>query len=503
MTLGDLLGGLHGVLEVRGRTDVPLSGVVADSRQVVPGSAFVAIRGTAADGHRFVGEVAARGAAAVLVETWPSPVPAGPTLVRVADGRLAVAEAAAVWFGHPSARLALVGVTGTKGKTTTTYLIESILAAAGRRPGRLGTVDCRFEGRAWPAATTTPDPIGLARLLREMVDLGARSAAMEVSSHALDQRRVDGCRFAGAVFTNLSRDHLDYHGTMETYFEAKARLFAMGAAFAAVNLDDPYGRRLLEHVGGRPILYASEPCEGAVVYPEAITLSASGIEGRIVTPAGPVEVRSRLVGAFNVSNLLAAAAAAAGLEVPPAAVAEGIAALPGVPGRLEPVPNGRGVAVLVDYAHTSDALEKVLAAVRGIAPGRVITVFGCGGDRDRGKRPLMGEAAGRASSLAVVTSDNPRTEDPRAIITDIEPGLAGLGLARRTPADLRPGEWPEGTYVVEPDRRAAIRLAVALARPGDVVLIAGKGHEDYQVVGTVKHHLDDREEAAAALEARR
>ncbi len=501
MTLGDLLGEMHGVLEVRGRTDVTLSAVVADSRQVGPGAAFVAVRGTATDGHRFVADVAARGAAAVLVEAWPDPAPSGPTLVRVADGRLAVAEAAAVWHGLPATRLSLVGVTGTKGKTTTTYLLESILAAAGRRPGRLGTVDCRFERRTWPAATTTPDPIGLARVLREMVDLGARSAVMEVSSHALDQRRVDGCRFAGTVFTNLSRDHLDYHETIARYFEAKARLFRLGAGFAAVNIDDPHGRRLLERVDGRPIPYAVERREGAVVYAEGLALSAAGIEGRIATPAGPVRVRSRLVGAFNVSNLVAATAAALGLGVAPEAIAEGIAALPGVPGRLEPVPNGRGVTVLVDYAHTSDALEKVLEAVNGLAAGRVITVFGCGGDRDRGKRPLMGEVAGRRSSLAVVTSDNPRTEDPAAIIAEIEPGLAGLGLARRTPADLRAGEWPADAYVVEPDRRAAIRLAIGLARPGDVVLVAGKGHEDYQIVGTVKHRFDDREEAAAALGA--
>jgi UDP-N-acetylmuramoyl-L-alanyl-D-glutamate--2,6-diaminopimelate ligase len=506
MMLADLLREIDGVLEVRGRTDVPLRGVAADSRAVEPGTCFVAIRGTAADGHRFLGEARARGAAAALVEAWPDePGLAGGepahamALVRVADGRLAVAQAAAAWYGRPAERLTLVGVTGTKGKTTTTYLIEAILRAAGRRPGRLGTVDCRFEERRWPATTTTPDPIGLARLLREMADLGAGSAVMEVSSHALDQRRVDGCRFAGAVFTNLSRDHLDYHRTMEAYLAAKARLFRMGAGFAAVNLDDPYGRRLAEVVHGRLIPFARECRPGAAVSAEAVALSASGIEGSFATPAGRVAVRSRLVGEFNVANLLAATSAAVGLGLPAAAIEAGIAALPGVPGRLEPVPNDRGVTVLVDYAHTSDALDKVLEAVNGLARGRVITVFGCGGDRDRGKRPLMGLAAGRASSLVVVTSDNPRSEAPEAIIADIEPGLAGLGLARRVPADLVGDEWAPGVCVVEPDRRAAIRLALRLARPGDVVLIAGKGHEDYQIVGGTKHHFDDREEAAAAL----
>ncbi len=506
-TLAELLREIDGVVETRGRLDLPLSGVTADSRAVEPGSCFVAIRGTAADGHGFLGEARARGAVAALVETWPAAGTAGAesaagmTLVRVADSRLAVAQAAAAWYGRPADRLELIGVTGTKGKTTTTCLVEAILRAAGRRPGRLGTIDCRFEARRWPAATTTPDPIGLARLLREMTDLGADSAVMEVSSHALDQRRVDGCRFVGVVFTNLGRDHLDYHGTKEAYFEAKARLFRMGARFAAVNADDPYGRRLLEIAGGRLVPFARERRPGAEVWAEAVGTSASGIEGRFATPAGPVAVRSRLVGEFNVANLLAATAAAVGLGMPPAAIEAGIAALAGVPGRLEPVPNDRGVTVLVDYAHTPDALEKVLEAVWGFARGRVITVFGCGGDRDRGKRPLMGAAAGRASSLVIVTSDNPRTEAPEAIIADIEPGLAGLGLARRAPAELGGDDWPLGIYVVEPDRRAAIRLAVRLARPDDVVLIAGKGHEDYQVVGTTRHPFDDREEAAAALAA--
>jgi UDP-N-acetylmuramoyl-L-alanyl-D-glutamate--2,6-diaminopimelate ligase len=500
MTLADLLRDVTGVLEARGRTDVPVRAVVGDSRRVEPGDCFVAVRGTALDGHRFLGEAAARGAVAAIVEAWPEGrAPA--SLVRVRDARLAVAQAAAAWQGRPAERLTLVGVTGTKGKTTTTYLLEAVLAAAGRRPGRLGTVDCRFEGRVWPAATTTPDPIGLASLLREMADLGARSAVMEVSSHALDQRRVDGCRFAAAVFTNLSRDHLDYHGTMEAYFEAKARIVSLTAGPVAVNLDDPYGRRLAAAPGVPAVGFAAARRDGASVYAESIALSADGIAGRIATPAGPVAVRSRLVGEFNVSNLVAAAAAAVALGVPTASIEAGIERLAGVPGRLEPVPNGRGVTVLVDYAHTSDALEKALEAVNGLARGRVITLFGCGGDRDRGKRPLMGAAAGRASSLVVVTSDNPRTEDPLAVIAEILPGLDGLGLARRAPEEVAGGEWRPGTYVVEPDRRAAIRLAVGLARPGDVLLIAGKGHEDYQIVGTTKRRFDDREEAAAALAA--
>jgi UDP-N-acetylmuramoyl-L-alanyl-D-glutamate--2,6-diaminopimelate ligase len=373
----------------------------------------------------------------------------------------------------------MVGVTGTNGKTTVTYLLESIFAANGWRAGVIGTTGARIDRRAVPLARTTPEAPDLHRLLAAMRDGGIEEVAMEVTSHALDQRRVDGLRFAVAVFTNLSQDHLDYHGDMESYLRAKASLFTPErAARGVVNGDDGAAPRLLESAIPMETFGTGE---GADHRAEDVTADASGIRLRV----DGLEVRSPLLGAFNASNCLAALAASRALAIDDAVAVRGIADVRGVPGRMEPVREGQRFLVMVDYAHTPDSIDNVLRAARPLASGRLIIVFGCGGDRDRGKRPLMGRAATAGADLAIVTSDNPRSEDPLAIIDDIVPGAREGG----------------GPFVVEPDRREAIRLAVRRARPGDAVVIAGKGHETYQEIGAARIPFDDREVAAQELRA--
>ena len=397
-----------------------------------------------------------------------------------------MAVAAANFFGRPANAMTLLGVTGTNGKTTTTYLLESILAAAGEKPGVVGTVSYRFAGKEIPAPNTTPESTALQELLAQMKQAGTTSVAMEVSSHALAQERVFGLSFSSAAFTNLTRDHLDYHGDMESYFAAKRRLFFdLLAGPATVNADDAFGQRLLDELGreGRTAWGFSATGRAAELFVKGAQTSIEGMKGTLVTPGGERPFTTRLVGAHNLENILTATGLALGASFDLAAVVRGIEALANVPGRLERV-SGKGVHVFVDYAHSDDALSRALAALRPLTEGKLIAVFGCGGDRDKGKRPMMGEAAGKGSDLAIVTSDNPRTEDPKAIIEAILPGLAKAGAKG---------------FKVEPDRRKAIELATSLAKPGDVVLLAGKGHEDYQIVGTVKHHFDDREEARRAL----
>jgi len=394
----------------------------------------------------------------------------------------------------------LVGITGTNGKTTTSYLLESILQADGRNVGVMGTVNYRFAGKAWPAPVTTPGSLELMRILRAMADEGVTDVVMEVSSHALDQGRTQGCPFQVAVFTNISRDHLDYHPSMDAYFEAKSRLFAgldstSGKAPAAViNADDPQGPRLAELTRAEVVTYGLG--SGCQVRADSLQLGREGIEATLRTQAGSVDIRSSLIGQFNIYNIMGAASAALWLGVDLKTVSEGILRLKGIPGRLELVRNRRGLCMAVDYAHTPDALQKALETVRRLTKGRVLTVFGCGGDRDRGKRGEMGSVAARLSDVVVVTSDNPRTEDPRAIIAQIEAGLVASGMKR---ADRVPDPASsQGSYMVVADREEAIRRAVALARREDFVLIAGKGHEDYQIVGHTKRHFDDRAVAAAA-----
>ncbi len=485
---------------LRGSLETPVTAVAYDSRQVQPGGLFVAVRGLQTDGHRFIDQAVGRGARSIVCEEAPK-LAADVTLVKVGDSREALARLAAAFHRHPTRELDLIGITGTNGKTTTSYVLEEILGAAGWRPGVVGTVNARFGGQVRPAVMTTPESLDLQGLLREMREHEVSHVVLEVSSHALDLRRADGCRFAAGVFTNLSQDHLDYHGDLETYFRAKKRLFTEllrnggpAATLAVINADDPYGRRLLAKVKVPRLAYGLHT--GSEVRPEEFRLSQEGLTARLATPWGPVEVRSALVGRHNLYNILAASAAALGLGASPEAVARGLGSIRGVAGRLERVAVPGRPVVFVDYAHTPDALEQALATLGSLNFRRIITVCGCGGDRDRSKRPLMGAAAARGSDLTIVTSDNPRTEDPLAIIGQIVPGVREAGMVAVEPEEARQGARG---YLVEPDRRAAIRLAVAVGEAGDAILLAGKGHENYQILGTTKIHFDDREEARAAL----
>jgi len=464
--------------EARGELDVPIAGVTHRSDDVLPGWLFFAAPGEKLDGHDFGAAAVSRGAAALVVERWLDVAPAIPQ-VRVASVRQAMGPVASAFYGRPSEAMLMVGITGTNGKTTTTYLLERVFAASGLRSGVVGTTGIRIDGEPVGYDRTTPEATDLQRTLAEMVERGVRAVAMEVSSHGLHQHRVDGTRYRCAVFTNLSQDHLDYHGSLDEYLHAKARLFTPAMSdSAAINADSPEGRSLLG--SGLPtVTYGL--AEDAGIRATDVHVGATGLRFRV----GDLEVRSRLRGAFNVHNCLAALAAARQVGIPDAASVEGIAALPGVPGRLEPVEAGQPFEVLVDYAHTPDSLDNVLRAARPLATGKVIAVFGCGGDRDRGKRPLMGEAATRLADLTIVTSDNPRSEDPLAIIGEIEPGAVRGG----------------GDHVVEPDRRAAIRLALGRASSGDVVVIAGKGHETGQEFADRTIPFDDRLVAREELEA--
>lgn len=473
-----------------GSRDVEIQDLASDSRMVRPGSLFVALRGDHHDGHVFLPNAVHQGAAAAVVEeTAVLPMlKAEIPMVRVTDSRLALVRLARCFYGTPSFRLGMIGVTGTNGKTTVTYLVKHILEAAGHRAGLLGTVIYDLAGEVMVSSFTTPDPISLQGFLARMADRGAAYAVMEVSSHGLALNRVEGCEFDVAVFTNLSQDHLDFHHTMEAYFGSKQKLFAGlseprpggetpdRTRRALINRDDPWGRRLLESVRAPVWTYGLEP--GADL---AATDIRCGMEGMIftaITPQGSFPVRSRLVERHNVYNLLAAIGVAVHLGIPSEKIQQGIESLPGIPGRFERLDCGQAFNVIVDYAHTEDALDRLLRTVGELTDGRVITVFGCGGDRDRGKRAPMGWTAARLSDRVLITSDNPRNENPMEIIKEIEAGVA---------------EEASGVEVIVlPDRREAIERALGLARPGDSVVIAGKGHEEYQQVGNRKLPFDDR-----------
>ncbi len=454
-----------------------LSGITEDSRRVAPGALFCAVTGSVQDGHRYLADAQRRGAAAALV-TRPADLPVPQVVVR--DSRVAVALAAAEWFGRPAEGLTIVGVTGTNGKSTTVALIRHLLNARGDAAsiGTVGAFDA--AGTELPGhGLTTPGAVELQGMLAELRQRGARTVVMEASSHALDQRRLSGLALAAAVYTNLTHDHLDYHGDLSAYFAAKARLSALvrDGGLEVVNLDDRAWEALEHAPRLRRLTYGIVP--GANVRADAIALSPQGTRFTLMGPGGSAPVRLPLVGAFNISNALAAAATAAGLGHALDAIARRLADAPQVPGRVERIVSAP-FSVIRDYAHTPDALERVIAALRPLTPGRLIVLFGAGGDRDRAKRPVMGSIAAAGADVAVVTSDNPRTEDPDAIIDDIEQGMDGTAHLRIT------------------DRREAIARVLALARPGDCVLLAGKGHETYQVIGTEKLPFDER---AIVLEA--
>ena len=468
-----------------------VTGVAYDSRRVERGQIFVALKGQHADGAAFARDAIGRGAVAVVSE---EPPPADVTVpwLLVTDARLSLALAAAALYRHPSLEMQVVGITGTNGKTTTAYLVASIFDAANIRSGVLGTVGYRIGDVTREAVHTTPEAPELQQLLREMVDQGCHACAMEVSSHALSLRRVDGTAFSAAVFTNLTRDHLDFHADMEAYFQAKRRLFEILPADAPslINLDDPRGAALAE-AGGRPVTYAVN--RSADITPGPLSFSLDGLVFDVRTPRGTVHVRSSLVGRPNVYNILAAVSTATALGLSFDAIERGVRSLEGVPGRFQVISNPKDeFTVVVDYAHTDDALKNLLETARPLARGRLITVFGCGGDRDRTKRPLMGAVAGRLSDLIVTTSDNPRSEDPQRIVDEIQRGIT---------VDTRPGTAPRLLSIV--DRREAIQKAIELARPGDVVLVAGKGHEKYQVIGDQVIPFDDVAVVRDALNRRR
>ena len=469
---------------------------------VTPGGLFVAVPGLAADGHDFIDQALERGAAAILVQ---QKVARDTAVVTVSSTRRALGGISSAFFGRPSERLCIIGITGTNGKTTTAYLVESILSAAGYKVGLMGTIDYHYDGSTYPNPVTTPESLDVQRILSQMRDSGVTHVVMEISSHAIDLLRIRTCYLDVGVFTNLSQDHLDYHGDMDAYWQCKKKLFTLflnqgpkkSRARAVVNLDTEKGRALSETlempcigVGG---------CDNAVVRPADISYALEGIRGTIHAPAGPLAFRSPLVGRHNLENILCAVGVGVALKIDLAAMGQGIQGIGYVPGRLEPVARGNWDRfVVVDYAHTPDALENVIRAIRAVTSGRIICIFGCGGDRDRSKRPRMGEIAGRLSDFSVITSDNPRTEDPLMIIEGIVDGVLKTGARRYGASDLGNGFAQKG-YCVEADRRRAIHMGIRASRPGDVVLIAGKGHENYQVIGRETVDFDDKQVAEKAM----
>ncbi|MFO0681556.1 MAG: UDP-N-acetylmuramoyl-L-alanyl-D-glutamate--2,6-diaminopimelate ligase [Sandaracinus sp.] len=482
VTLGELLD--RGIAtSLRGDRAVVVGDVQHDSRRVSAGDLFVAIPGQKVDGARFVADAIARGAAAVASE---DDVQASVPTLRVESARRALALASHAAHGDPTAKLSCIGVTGTNGKTTTTWILDEALTAIGRKPSLIGTVETRGPGFREPSAFTTPEADEIARFADGMVKRGASHLVMEVSSHALSLHRADGIHFEVAAFTNLTQDHLDFHGTMEAYFEAKARLFTeLAPRHAVIHVDDPMGAVLAERLdrARTRVLTVGRRNERAELRVTDWAMTRAGMRATLEQAGHDViALESALVGAHNLENLLVAAGILRAIGASAREIEAALRGVRGAPGRLERVEDPRDVGVFVDYAHTPDALAKALEALRPITPGKLIVVFGCGGDRDRQKRPLMGAAAAARADLCVVTSDNPRTEEPRSIVDMILPGTASAKEA-----------------LVEVDRRAAIGLALARASAGDTVLIAGKGHEDYQILGTTKIHFDDREEARAAI----
>jgi UDP-N-acetylmuramoyl-L-alanyl-D-glutamate--2,6-diaminopimelate ligase len=500
VTLQELIASLDWVM-VEGNLQCEVVAITEDSRQVKPGSVFVAIRGEHQDGHQFVRQAQMQGAVGIVVEEGPETLHALqgdnlPARIRVKNSRKALGLLASQLYGMPSAHLKMVGVTGTNGKTTVTHLGKSLLEVQGHRVGLLGTVGYQFGSVRRVASHTTPAAVELQDMLHAMVKAGIDVAVMEVSSHALALDRVVGCEFDIVVFTNLTQDHLDFHRTWEEYFQAKLRLFSecvdnrhkTGPKRALVNADDERAPKVLQHCAIPAWTFGLHA--QADIRAEGIHLSMEGTEFSVRSPLGRLIIRSPLVGEHNVSNLLAAIGIGLEMGMPVPMIEKAVEVITNVPGRFERIDEGQAFMVVVDYAHTEDALFRLLRAAQAIKQARIITLFGCGGDRDSGKRPRMGQVAARHSDLVIVTSDNPRTEDPQVILTQIEQGIRALSPEERCP------------YQTVPDRAEAIRAAVTEAKEGDLVLIAGKGHEDYQIIGDRKIHFDDREEARKAIRQR-
>jgi UDP-N-acetylmuramoyl-L-alanyl-D-glutamate--2,6-diaminopimelate ligase len=475
-----------------------IAAIVTHSGKAFSESLFVALPGTKTDGYAWLDEAWNAGAR-VFVTEKPYEKP-GILNIVVPDARIALGRLAARFYGEPTRRMELVGITGTNGKTTSAYLLEAVFKAAGRITGLVSTVAYRWGTTCIAAERTTPDQLELQRVFSQMAADGVESAFMEVSSHGLKQGRVRQCHFDAALFTNLTPEHLDYHLTMDDYFRSKQMLFTelLPASCkqhkrAVINIDDPLGLELLKVTPCRALTFGLSQGD---VHTRASSVTLDGITAEIIIPEGSIDISSTLIGRYNLANILGAVATASAMGISSEAIQKGIAAMPGAPGRMERIENSRGLLVFVDYAHTGDALENVLETLRAAGAGRIITVFGCGGDRDREKRPVMGSVAARLSSLVIVTSDNPRSEEPGAIISQIEPGIAALGFERFDSDVMR-----DRGYCVIADRRAAIEKALGIACAGNVVLIAGKGHEDYQEIGGTKLHFDDREEVRRILGA--
>ena len=507
MELRKLLEGVE-IRKITGETLKEIKGIAYHSKQIEKGFLFAAIRGMEVDGHRFIEEAIERGAEVVVLEEEREV--SNRTMILVPNSRQALAKISSNFYGDPSSRIRLIGITGTNGKTTTSYLLESILKKAGYTAGVIGTINYRCGQKSTSAPNTTPESLEIQKILWEMLGEGASHVMMEVSSHGLDLDRVHGCQFDGAVFTNFTSDHLDYHKTLEQYFESKKKLFSdylmksqKKKRFAVTNHDDPKGEEIVKGINLPVIRYGLSPsCD---ITANQVVSSFEGLSCQIKTPKGDFSVHSKLIGDFNLYNILAAVAVGMGVDVSLETIKEGVEGLEGVSGRFEKVENKRDIHVIVDYAHTHDALERALLGLRGILVsrpqnnGKMITVFGCGGDRDRTKRPLMGQVAGKYSDLAILTSDNPRTEDPLTILEEVEKGLKSLPITEWGQNEIKLWRSKKG-YLKVADRKEAIRMAIRLAQPSDIVLIAGKGHEDYQIVGKKKFPFDDRIEARKALE---
>jgi len=472
-----------------------------DSRDVVSGGLFVAIKGFKFDGHDFIDDAVQKGAAAIVAQ---HPVAADVPVYPIADTRRALASLADAFFEHPSRGLTLIGITGTNGKTTTAYILESILKQAGFNVGVIGTINYRYNQQAFDNPVTTPESLDLQRILAEMKTAGVSHVVMEVSSHAIDLDRIYRCDLNVAIFTNLSQDHLDFHENLQAYWACKKRLFTEylvtggdpETRVAVVNADAHHGRLLIPELSC-PCVAVGHALENPV-HPAEIDMGLKGISGTVEVPGGTFRFHSELAGRHNLENVLCATGAATALNLSPRSIQTGIESLNTVPGRLERVPGPTDRPIFVDYAHTPDALENVLLALKALKPARLICIFGCGGDRDRTKRPMMGEISGRLSDLTIVTSDNPRTEQPAAIIADILPGVHAAGGLEYRPEDIRNG-WQAKGYLVEPDRRQAIQMGINASKAGDIVVIAGKGHETYQIIGDQTLAFSDVEEAAAVI----